>query len=136
MSACGSAIIPMPFLLQRLERRIDSSEQSSCPCVAHCGSWAGARRAPHRTGFREMGWEVLGADNDSAKVLRLKSGDPSFYEAGLEELLRKHLQTGLFKPVEDLAAAIRLTSDIRVIVDGKNTLAPERACSAVFRICL
>lgn len=43
---------------------------------------------PTALGFAEMGWEVLGADNDLDKVLRLKSGDPGFYEAGLEELLR------------------------------------------------
>lgn len=71
---------------------------------------------PTALGFAEMGWEVLGADNDLDKVLRLKSGDPGFYEAGLQELLRRHLQTGLFKPVEDLGAAIRSASILFICV--------------------
>jgi UDPglucose 6-dehydrogenase len=71
---------------------------------------------PTALGFAEMGWEVVGADNDLDKVLRLKSGDPGFYEAGVEELLRKHLQTGLFKPVEDLGAAIRLAQIVFICV--------------------
>lgn len=71
---------------------------------------------PTALGLAEMGWEVLGADSDADKIARLKSGDPGFYEVGLAELLVKHLQTGLFKPVEDLGAAIRSASILFICV--------------------
>jgi len=116
MSASGTAISPMPFLLQ------DSNDESILLSkvagralhIAVLG--LGHVGLPTALGFAEMGWPVLGADNDSAKVKRLQSGDPGFYEIGLEALLRKHLQTGLFQPVEDLGAAIRLASIVFICV--------------------
>jgi len=116
MSAPETTISEMPFSLE------DSNDESvflskvagRALRIAVLG--LGHVGLPTALGFAEMGWEVLGADNDLDKVLRLTSGDPGFYEAGLEELLRKHLQTGLFKPVEDLGAAIRSASIVFICV--------------------
>jgi len=116
MSAPETTISEMPFSLE------DSNDESvflskvagRALRIAVLG--LGHVGLPTALGFAEMGWEVLGADNDLAKVLRLTSGDPGFYEAGVEELLRKHLQTGLFKPVEDLGAAIRSASIVFICV--------------------
>ncbi len=113
MSVSGTAISLMPFDLN--DESILLSKVADCALrIAVLG--LGHVGLPTALGFAEMGWEVLGADNDSAKVSRLKSGDPGFYEAGLEALLRKHLQTGLFQPVEDLGAAIRLASIVFICV--------------------
>jgi UDPglucose 6-dehydrogenase len=71
---------------------------------------------PTALGLAEMGWEVLGADSDADKIARLSSGDPGFYEPGISKLLAKHLETGRFKPVEDLGAAIRSASILFICV--------------------
>ena len=116
MSASDTAIREMPFLLQEsndesifLSKVVGRALRIAVLGLGHVG-------LPTALGFAEMGWEVIGADNDLGKVLRLKSGDLGFYEAGLEELLRKHLQTGLFKPVGDLDAAIRSASIVFICV--------------------
>lgn len=44
--------------------------------------------------FAEFGWKVTGLDMDAYKIQQLKMGVLHFYEPGLEELLRKHLQSG------------------------------------------
>src|ERR1039458_6851392 len=116
MSTPGTAISEMPILSQGSndESVLLSKVAGRVLRIAVLG--LGHVGLPTALGFAEMGWEVLGADNDLDKVLRLKSGDPGFYEAGVEELLRKHLQTGLFKPVEDLGAAIRLAQIVFICV--------------------
>ena len=39
----------------------------------------------------EIGWRVIGADDDADKAQRIAQGETPFYEPGLEEALRKHL---------------------------------------------
>jgi UDPglucose 6-dehydrogenase len=116
MSTPGTTISELPFLSQGSndESVLLSKVAGRALRIAVLG--LGHVGLPTALGFAEMGWEVLGADNDLDKVLRLKSGDPGFYEAGVEELLQKHLQTGLFKPVEDLGAAIRLAQIVFICV--------------------
>ena len=46
---------------------------------------------PTALGLAELGWEVVSADSDSAKVAMIKAGQSPFYEPGLQELLTKHL---------------------------------------------
>lgn len=38
----------------------------------------------------EFGHEVICLDKDSDKILRLRNGDPTIYEDGLAELMRKN----------------------------------------------
>ncbi len=71
---------------------------------------------PTALGLADLGRQVIGADDDSAKVQRIRSGDPSFYEPGLTELLAKHLKSGRFQPQEDVAAAVRAGSIIFICV--------------------
>ena len=61
---------------------------------------------PTALSLAEMGWKVLGADNATPQIERLRSGYVPFYEPGLGELLEKHLGNN-FVPVEDLESAIR-----------------------------
>lgn len=48
----------------------------------------------HAACMAELGHEVLGVDVDSAKVKKLAVGEVPFYEPGLPELLRKHVDSG------------------------------------------
>jgi UDPglucose 6-dehydrogenase len=71
---------------------------------------------PTALGLAELGRQVIGADDDAAKVQRIRAGDPNFYEPGLVELLAKHLKSGRFQPQEDVAAAVRAGSIIFICV--------------------
>jgi UDPglucose 6-dehydrogenase len=50
--------------------------------------------ATHAVCMTELGFDVIGIDVDPAKVARLQAGEVPFFEPGLEELLRKNLETG------------------------------------------
>jgi UDPglucose 6-dehydrogenase len=53
--------------------------------------------ATHAVCMTELGYEVIGLDVDTAKVARLTAGEVPFFEPGLDELLRKALDTGRLK---------------------------------------
>ena len=57
--------------------------------------------ATHAACMTELGHEVLGVDVDPATIEALSEGRVPFYEPGLTELLRKHVDSG----------AIRFTTD-------------------------
>lgn len=59
--------------------------------------------ATHAAGMAELGHQVIGVDVDAAKIESLQRGEVPFYEPGLEEMLRKHVQSG----------RLRFTTDIR-----------------------
>ncbi|WP_410514012.1 UDP-glucose/GDP-mannose dehydrogenase family protein [Paenibacillus sp. BR2-3] len=67
--------------------------------------------------FAEMGWNVTGLDTDSLKINQLKQGNLHFYEPGLEELLRKHMQSGHLQFTTDKDQAIN-NNDIIFICVG------------------
>jgi UDPglucose 6-dehydrogenase len=71
---------------------------------------------PTALGLAELGWRVIGADDDKSKVALIRGGDPIFFEPGLSDLLSKHLQSGRFQPVEDVEAAVRAGSIIFICV--------------------
>ncbi len=71
---------------------------------------------PTALGLAELGRRVIGADDDAAKVRLIRAGEPNFYEPGLTELLVKHLKSGRFEPLEDVAAAVRAGSIIFICV--------------------
>ncbi len=63
---------------------------------------------PTALGFVEMGWEVIGTDDDASKVAIIQSGRTPFYEPGLDELLKRSLASGrltLTPRVEDAVCA-------------------------------
>jgi UDPglucose 6-dehydrogenase len=71
---------------------------------------------PTALGLAELGFEVIGADDDAGKVALLKSGKPTFFEPGLQPLLTKHLETGRFRPTENVGDAIRASQVVFVCV--------------------
>lgn len=62
---------------------------------------------PTAVSLAELGWEVIGADLDSAKIDLIKTGQCPFYEPGLDELLKKHISTSRLTVTDDVSAAIR-----------------------------
>jgi UDPglucose 6-dehydrogenase len=77
---------------------------------------------PTALGFAELGWAVVGTDNDAVKVRMLRLGKTPFYEPGLAELLEKHLASGKFRPVEEVDRAVQ-EADVLFICVGT----PQRA---------
>jgi len=71
---------------------------------------------PTALGMAEVGWTVIGADEYRDKAERIQSGDPTFYEPGLEELLKKHLDSGRFIVRKDVASAVKDSNVIFVCV--------------------
>ena len=56
--------------------------------------------------FAELGHMVIGVDIDEEKVKKLKKGECTIYEPGLEELLQRGLETGRLSFTTDLAEAL------------------------------
>lgn len=50
--------------------------------------------ATHAAAMAELGHEVLGVDVDPAKIEALSGGQVPFFEPGLPELLKKHVESG------------------------------------------
>jgi UDPglucose 6-dehydrogenase len=61
--------------------------------------------ATHAACMAELGFDVLGVDVDSAKIATLTEGRLPFYEAGLEDLIRRHVGLGRLRFTTSLAQA-------------------------------
>ena len=72
---------------------------------------------PTALGFAELGWNVIGADDDLDKTRMLSAGQTPFYEPGIRELLEKHLASGRFRVASDSATAVK-ESDIVFVCVG------------------
>ncbi|MFV0429174.1 MAG: UDP-glucose dehydrogenase family protein [Arachnia sp.] len=59
--------------------------------------------AVHAAGMAELGHDVIGLDTDSAKIATLASGEAPFREAGLDELLHRHVASGRLRFTTDPA---------------------------------
>ena len=62
--------------------------------------------ATHAAGMAEMGHEVIGVDIDPHKVERLARGEVPFFEPGLPELLRTHVESGRLRFTTTAAEAV------------------------------
>jgi UDPglucose 6-dehydrogenase len=71
---------------------------------------------PTALGFAELGWQVLGADDDRTKAQALAGGKATFYEEGLSDLLHRHLASGRFQVAPDIATDVRQAQVIFVCV--------------------
>ncbi len=73
--------------------------------------------ATHAVCMAELGYDVIGLDVDANKVARLSAGEVPFFEPGLDELLRKVLDSGRLRfttSYEDIAA----NADVHFICVG------------------
>lgn len=65
----------------------------------------------------EIGHEVTGTDQDAEKMEALRQGRSPFHEPGLDDLLRRHLDAGDLRFVEDPSGAVA-TADVVFICVG------------------
>jgi len=73
--------------------------------------------ATHAAGMAELGHEVIGVDIDAEKVERLSRGEVPFYEPGLPDLLRKHVDSGRLRFTTDPSVATDF-ADIHFVAVG------------------
>src|SRR5262245_37284164 len=71
---------------------------------------------PTALGLAELGWDVIGADEDAQKVSVIAAGKVPFYEPGVDALLSRHLSEGRFKPTCNVVEAVRSASIIFLCV--------------------
>jgi len=71
---------------------------------------------PTAVGLAELGWEVIGADEDAEKIRLIQKGTPPFFEPGLDALLAKHSATGKFRVTCDVVEAVQSASVLFVCV--------------------
>lgn len=87
--------------------------------------------ATHAAGMAELGHEVIGVDIDAAKVERLSRGEVPFFEPGLPELLRKHVDSGRLRFTTDAAEAAEF-ADVHFIGVGTPQRKGEYAADMTF----
>jgi len=71
---------------------------------------------PTALGIAELGWNVIGTDQDTEKIRQLESGNSPFYEPGIQKMLTKHLASGKFTVTGDVASAIRAATVLFICV--------------------
>jgi UDPglucose 6-dehydrogenase len=71
---------------------------------------------PTALGFSSLGWDVIGADEDAAKVDLIRAGKPPFFEPGLDDLLNACLSSGRFRVSSEVVQAIRAASVVFICV--------------------
>lgn len=92
-----------------------SAPQAPRPRISVVGT--GYLGATHAAAMAEMGFEVIGVDNDPAKAQALSEGRVPFFEPGLPELIRKHVASGRLRFTTDIVEATAI-SDVHFICVG------------------
>ncbi len=77
--------------------------------------------ATHAVCMAELGFNVVGVDVDPVRIRRLAGGEAPFFEPGLEELLRKHLESNRLRFTTSVADAAT-TADVHFICVGTPAL--------------
>lgn len=86
---------------------------------------------PTALGFAELGWEVVGADNDQNKVAEIVQGRCPFFEPGLKELLNKHAGNSKLTFTADVDAAVRAGTIVFLCVGTPQAANGEADLSAI-----
>jgi UDPglucose 6-dehydrogenase len=71
---------------------------------------------PTALGFVELGWEVIGVDDDASKVAMIQSGRAPFYEPGLDEMLARGLGSGRLTLTHCVEESVRCATILFVCV--------------------
>ena len=71
---------------------------------------------PTALGFAELGWDVVGADDDRERAARIAAGRLPFFEPQLDKLLRKQLGLGRFHVTELVQDAVKAADVLFVCV--------------------
>src|SRR5215472_17453826 len=101
---------------ESVEREVELNHKFSCekPRLAVLG--LGHVGLPTADGFAEMGWDMIGADDDVSKVATIQSGHAPFYEPGVEELLIRGLASGRLRVTPGVEEAVRAATILFVCV--------------------
>ena len=65
----------------------------------------------------DLGYDVLAADMDEAKIESLKAGKAPLYEPGLNELIKKGLESGRLRFTADVAGAVQGRASVMLMHD-------------------
>lgn len=71
---------------------------------------------PTALGLADLGWEVVGADDDADKVRHIARGEMPFYEPGAQALLCRQLDSQRFRATADVPAAVAAADVVFVCV--------------------
>ena len=71
---------------------------------------------PTALGFAELGWRVIGCDQDETKIRMIRAGKAPFYEPNLQSLITKHLTNKRFTLTEDASTAVRAANVLFICV--------------------
>jgi len=91
---------------------------------------------PTVLGFAELGYNVIGVDEDKEKISNLLDGKPSIFEPKIVELLNKHLSTGLISFTDNLAKAVKSCEVLFVCVGTPQKENGEADLSQVERVAI
>ena len=81
----------------------------------------------------DLGFAVVGADPDAARIAKLRGGKAPLFEPGLDELLGKGLQSGRLSFVADYAEAVRGAPFVFVMFDTPVDANDQSDLSEIFR---
>ncbi|MEU8056526.1 UDP-glucose dehydrogenase family protein [Microbispora bryophytorum] len=87
--------------------------------------------ATHAACMAELGFEVLGLDVDQSKIERLQRGELPIHEPGLQELLRRNLDSGRLRFTTSFEEAAKF-GDVHFICVGTPQKKGEQAADVSF----
>ena len=67
---------------------------------------------PSVLGFAELGYNIIGVDEDKQKISNLLEGTPTIFEPNIAELLNKHLSTGLVSFTNNVAKTVKMVESL------------------------
>ncbi len=102
------------MVMKKKEIKLNDNFSSDTPRIAVLG--LGHVGLPTALGFAELGWEVIGADDDASKVAMIQSGQAPFYEPGLDDLLARGLAGGRLTLSHCVEEAVRAATILFVCV--------------------
>ena len=73
--------------------------------------------ATHAAAMAEIGHDVIGVDVDELKVERLGAGEVPFFEPGLPELLKRHVDSGKLRFTTSIKSAVEF-ADVHFVCVG------------------
>jgi len=93
---------------------LSDTSSSEKPRIAVLG--LGHVGLPTALGFVQLGWEVIGADDDASKIAMIRSGKAPFFEPGLDNLLAGGLASGQLTLSQSVDEAVRAATILFVCV--------------------
>ena len=104
----------MPNIMNLKREDIDTPEKRANYTVAVVG--CGRMGLPHAALFAETGFKVVGVDSNPQVFASLKRGKASFFEPGLDPIIRKHVKEKRLTPSNETRSAAASSDIIMPVV--------------------